>query len=216
MTATGVPAYLALKAAMALSQGWSEASNVARFASKYVFWLGLELLEVLRHDLGDGGHRLRVVPEVRVLRVGRQPEDVLGDDDLARSALGEAALDGVHEAVVANAVLHDQLGLADDLGHARARLEGVGIGVGVVQDRGDLDVLPADLAEHVGVLVLRADRDDHAGFGWPTRARREGRQATSAERDAPDEGDLARATAMRTGRRRRWKRSEVCHASSVD
>ena len=70
----------------------------------------------------------------------------------------------VHEAVVAHAVLDDELGPLDLFGHARAGLEGVGIGVRVVEDRRHMDVAAPDLGEHVGVLVLGAHGVDHTGL----------------------------------------------------
>ena len=111
---------------------------------------------------GDGGHGRRGVPQVRVGGAAGQAEEVLDVDDGARGTR-RGGLDLVHEAVVAGAVLDDQLGAADLLGDARAGLEGVRVGVGVAQDRADADVRAAELADHVGVLVLGADGRDGAG-----------------------------------------------------
>ena len=83
-----------------------------------------------------------------------------------RCGVGRRRLDLVHEGVVADAVLDDESGARHLLGHAGARLEGVRVGVGVVEDGGHLDVLAPDLAEHVGVLVLGADGSDDPATGW--------------------------------------------------
>ena len=74
-----------------------------------------------------------------------------------RCGVRRRRLDPVHPAVVADPVLHDQLALLISLGHLRAGLERVRVGVRVVQDRGHTHVPAADLAQHVGVLVLGAD-----------------------------------------------------------
>ena len=71
------------------------------------------------------------------------------------------ALDRGHEPVVADAVLHDELGrlpFAGDRGRA-SNLCGSVLGLDIMRG---LDVLAADLADRVGVLVLGADRDDLA------------------------------------------------------
>src|SRR6185437_5694208 len=63
---------------------------------------------------------------------------------------------------VAGPVLHDELGAAHLPGDGDRRLEGVRVGVRVGHDGAGLHVLAAYLADHVGVLALRADRDDLA------------------------------------------------------
>ena len=101
----------------------------------------VECREVRGHRLGDSGHRPRAVPKVRIGRVVGEAEHLLDDDDLSLR-VRRARFEVVHEAVVADAVLNDQFGAAQLLCHARARLKGVGVGVGVVEDRGTRTYLP--------------------------------------------------------------------------
>ena len=136
---------------------------------------GVDLREVGRDRVGHGGHRGRVVPQVRVGRAVRQAEQLLDVDDLAAVAR-VGVLDRGGPVVVADAVLHDQLGGGDLPGDGRAGLEGVRVGVRVAHDRRGLHVLPADLGDDVGVLVLGADRRDlGGGRGGGRRAARRAR-----------------------------------------
>ena len=135
-----------------------------------------------------------------------------------RCGVRRRRFDVVHEAVVAHAVLDDQLRLGDHLGDARARLEGVGIGVGVVQNRRDLDVFPADLAEHVGVFVFGTHGDDDARFAscWPTRSPPRGRRRRAPTRERARKSQLRRDARGADARRGSMERREVVMTSSVD
>ncbi len=118
--------------------------------------LGLQLL-------GNGGHRRGAVPQVRVRRVVGEAQDLLRVDDDA-GVVGRCAREVVHEVVVAEAVLNEDLRLAQLPGDARVGLEGVRIGVRVAEDRADGHVVAADLLRDVGVFVLRGhDRDRARG-----------------------------------------------------
>ena len=65
----------------------------------------------------------------------------------------------------------------------------VGIGVGVVEDGRYRDVFAADLAQHVGVLVLRSDGLDHTGCAGTGRrgVRRARHQEQTAEQATDSE-----------------------------
>jgi hypothetical protein len=138
---------------------------------------GLDPGEVVRDGGGHLGHGRRAVPEVRVRGAVRQAEQLLHVDDLAPVG-GSGVLDVSGPGVVADAVLHDEAGVADLPGDGRARLERVRVGVRVAHDGADLDVLAADLLDHVGVLVLRADGRDRGSAGGGGAARRGGRGRT--------------------------------------
>ena len=127
-----------------------------------------------------------------------------------RLELGEAALDVVHEAVVADAVLHDQLGFATTSATLALASKVWGSVLGLFRIEVTLTYFPADLAEDVRVLVLRADGDDHAGLragrrGYSTKGRQARAPKRSRARRPSSSCDLRDATA----RRGMSKRSEV-------
>ncbi len=65
--------------------------------------------------------------------------------------------------VVAGAVLDHDLGLGQRGGVGGVRLEEVGVGIGAGDERGDLDIAPADLAGDVAPEVLRCHCVHDAG-----------------------------------------------------
>ena len=89
----------------------------------------------------------------------REAEHLLGHDDLPARTVARR-LDLVHEAVVADAVLDDQLGLADLDRHSGAGFELVGVRVRVAHYGAHADIRAAYLRDHVRVLVLGANGDD--------------------------------------------------------
>ena len=151
---------------MASNHGWSEVSNVWRFAWKYALWAGwssprgpppstLATAGIVFGSYQRWGFGVLV----------GQAEDVLDDDDLA-VRVRRGRLDRVHEGVVADPVLHDQLRLAHLLrprwGSPRRCADRCW---GCRESTRHVDVMAADLAEHVGVLVLGPDGVDHASGG---------------------------------------------------
>src|ERR1019366_4739524 len=145
---------------------------------------------------GEGGsqgighlrHRRRVVPEVRIGRAVRQPEQLLHVDDLSRR-VRRGRLNLVHEVVVANSVLNDHPSTTDLFGNTRAHLVRVRIGVGVALHRGNGDVGSTDLLSHIAVLVLRGDDGDrprlHRRRSWAACTEEEGRPPPSVRGGEP-------------------------------
>ena len=86
--------------------------------------------------------------------------------------------------VVPDAVLDDDPGRADFLGHPWADLIGMRIDIGVALDGDDMDVPTADLAGHIAVFVLGGH---HAASCRSTALRR------PASRRPPSHGDARRA-----------------------
>ena len=125
--------------------------------------------KIRRQRLGDGRHRLRVVPQVRVRRAVRQTQQMLHVDHLA-SRVRRRRGKGVHEGVVADPVLDQQVRLGDLLAHARRGLIGMGISVRVRVHRVHAHVLAADLRRHVAVLVLPRHHRHRARCRSPRQA----------------------------------------------
>ncbi len=165
----------------------------------------LDRREVGDQCLGDRRHGARRVPEVWIRRRIRQLEQLLHVDHPARGA-GRGGLDAVHVAVVAQAILHNDARSADFLRDARARLEGVRVGVRVALDRGDAHVPAADLADHVRVLILGADSRDQPARGarWArTEARSSGSRAAAGTTAAASSATIAAAATSDAETRRK-------------
>src|ERR1039457_3660941 len=103
---------------------------------------------------------------MRVRSAGREPERCMDIDHLA-PGVRRRGFDGVHEGVVAEAILNDEPSRADDAGDRGARLETVGGRVGIAQNGCHLHEPAADLGDDVRILILRSDGDDRP---WAVRA----------------------------------------------
>ncbi len=145
---------------------------------------------------GHGGHPRDVVPEVGVGVAAGDVEHRGGDHDPRVPGIG--AEERLHPGVVAGAVLDDDLGLGQRRGVGGARLEEVGIGVGVGDQRGHADVAPAELAGDVAPEVLGRHHVDDRRCRGRRRCARDGtraaRQAGQGQAQGAGQGDETGAT----------------------
>ena len=132
--------------------GAREASKVARSGPEAPGILRRRLLQRSSDGGGHGGHAGDVVPEVRVGVAPGHVEHLRRVDDTRASPV--SAEERAHPGVVAGAVLNHDLRRGERGGVGRIGLEEVGVGVGVRDERRDLDVPPAELAGDVAPEVL--------------------------------------------------------------
>ena len=134
---------------------------------------------------GHGGHAGDVVPEVWVGIAAGDVEHLRRVDDAWVPAV--RAEERAHPGVVAGTVLDHDLRLGQRGGVCGVRLEEVGVGIGARDERGDLDVAPAELAGDVAPEVLGCHdvHDADVPVGVRRAAHAPARPRVAAARAAP-------------------------------
>jgi hypothetical protein len=133
---------------------------------------GVCALELLRDRSGDPPECRYVVPEVRV-RIAAMNAEHIGDREHHALRARRGVLELRHECVVADAVLDHDARRRDREPVARARLEEVGVGIRIGEDRRDMHVRAADLLSDVAVHVLGRDDCELGGLAPAAAAHEE-------------------------------------------